>query len=724
MKNVKKPVVKGVAKTPVVMQLEALECGAACLAMVLAYYDKYLPLEKIRSDCGVSRNGSNAKNIILTAQAYGLNAAGFKTEPSILRNEGEFPCIVHWNFNHFVVCNGFKGNKVYLNDPAKGSIVISYEEFDKCFTGVCILFEPTENFKPSGKRKTTFSLVRENLKGNIAPLAFVFALTAVTTLLTVADAGFLRFFSDRLLNGHNDRYLLPFTLALGILYLANIISQILRNICSLRLRGKIAVTGSAKFMWHIFKLPMEFFSQRSFGDILLYSKINANLAANLINIVAPMLINIVMLFFYLFVMLRYSLTLTVIGIACVAVNIAVSRYIAGKRLNTTRVLMRDKGELASASLSGIEMIQAIKASGSENAYFQRWSGLQARVNNKEKDFQIQSIYYSALPQLLSQLANTAVLLIGVYLVMRGKFTLGMILVFESCLANFTSPANQTITSAQNFTQMRTDTEKINDIMNYREDPFFSIPERSETEESEKLSGNIEIKNITFGYDPHEKPLIENFSLNVKKGSRIAIVGGSGSGKSTLSRLISGLYKPSKGEILFDGKNINAIERSLFTGSVAVVNQDITLFSDTIANNIRMWDDSIEDFEVILAARDACLHDEVMKKPGGYNYRLCENGSDLSGGEKQRVEIARVLAQDPTIVILDEATGALDAITEHKVVNAIKERGLTCIIITHRLSAIRDCDQIIVLENGKIAEMGTHEELFAKKGIYTKLISNE
>ncbi|MBQ6555478.1 MAG: NHLP family bacteriocin export ABC transporter peptidase/permease/ATPase subunit [Firmicutes bacterium] len=721
-KKIKRPITNGVVKAPVIMQMEALECGAAALAMVLAYYGKWIPLEQVRLECGVSRDGSNARNIMLAARNYGLDAEGFKAEPEELRDGGQFPCIVHWEFNHFVVCCGFQGDKVYINDPARGSITLSMEEFDKAFTGVCIMFEPSESFMPEGREKSVFSFVKEHMNGTAAAISFVFLTTLIATGLNVVSAGYSRVFMDYLLPGYNDKQLLPFMLGLGALSALKVFVEIIKCICSLRLNGKMAVVGNTSYLWHVLRLPMEFFSQRSAGDILLRQKTNAEVAANMVNSVAPLLLNFGMLIFYFAIMLRYSPLLTAVGITAVFINIFVSKFVAIRRQNITRVLMRDKSKLASIGLAGMEMIETIKASGAENGWFERWSGYQASANTQSEKYENETYYWGNLPHLVTRLANSVVLILGVYLVMQNKFSLGMILVFQGFLSSFTAPANQMISVGQKFIEMRTDMERIDDVMKYP--AVIADKEESTDKELNKLSGNVEIKNITFGYSKLDEPLLKNFSLSVKQGQKIAIMGASGCGKSTVSRLISGLYKPWDGSITFDGKTFDEIDRNVFTGSVAVVDQDIILFEDTIANNIRMWDESIEDFEVILASRDAKLHDDIMQRPGGYQYKLCEGGKDLSGGQRQRLEIARVLAQEPTLVILDEATSALDAKTEHEVVNAINQRGITCIVIAHRLSAIRDCDEIIVLDNGEIKERGTHDALMKKNGYYAELVSNE
>lgn len=720
--KIKSPLTKGAAKVPVVMQMEALECGAASLTMILAYYGKWVPLEQVRADCGVSRDGSNAKNVLKAARSYGLVAKGYRYEPEDLKKNGKFPCIVHWNFNHFLVLNGFKGNKAYLNDPAKGNYSVSMETFDKSFTGICLMFEPGEDFQPGGKPKSMLAFAKKRLIGAGAAVAFVILTTLIASLIGIIQPAFSRIFLDRLLTGENPDWLYPFLGALAIMAAVQLIVAWIQAVWAVRINGKMSVTGSATFMWKVLRMPMEFFSQRMAGDIQQREGSNANIASNLVNTFAPLVLDTVMMVFYLVVMLRYSWVLTLVGIGSIFVNMIVARLISKKRVNITRVQMRDAGKLAGASVAGIEMIETIKASGAENGYFEKWAGYQASVNTQKVKFARLNQYLGLVPSFVSGLSNTAVLIIGVWLTMQGQFTVGMIMAFQGFLESFLSPAEKLISAGQTLQEMRTEMERVEDVIEYPADVEFA--DAQEDVEYDKLSGCVELKNVTFGYSRLAAPLIENFSLTLKPGSRVAFVGPSGCGKSTLSKLISGLYKPWSGEILFDGKPISALDRSVFTGSLAVVDQDIILFEDTIANNIKMWDSSIEDFEMIMAARDAKLHEDIMQREGGYQYRITEGGKDFSGGQRQRMEIARVLAQDPTIIIMDEATSALDAKTEYEVVNSIKDRGITCIVVAHRLSTVRDCDEIIVMDNGKVVERGTHEQLYALGGAYTKLVSND
>lgn len=722
-KKIKSPVTGKAAKVPVVLQLEVLECGAASLAMVMAYYNKWIPLEQVRVDCGVSRDGSNAKNILIAARSYGMTAKGYRYEPDSLKEKGKFPCIIHWNFNHFVVLDGFKKNKAVINDPARGVVEVSMEEFSKAFTGICIMLEPGEGFVADGKKKSLRSFVQKQLKGTGAAMVFAVLVSLITALLGVINPVFSRVFLDRLITGKNPAWVTPFFLFLSTFALIQIVLSGMQAIYSLKIQGKLAIKANAQYMWHVLRMPVDFFSQRMAGDIAARKSMNASIASTLINTLAPTVLNMIMMVIYLVVILRYSVTLTLIGIGGMIINIVVNQYISGKRINILRVQMRDKAKLVSTTAAGIEMIETIKASGAENGFFEKWSGYQASVNTQNVRAQKLNQYYGLIPQIISSLVNMIILAFGLYLIIREQFTVGTLFAFQAMLGSFLSPVMELASAGTTIREMRTNMERIEDVMEYPAD----VKEREERKEEisyDKLTGKVELKNVTFGYSRLAPPLIENFSMTLEVGQKVAFVGGSGCGKSTLAKLISGLYQPWSGEILFDGKPISEIDRNIFTGSLAVVDQEITLFEDTIANNIKMWDSSIEDYEMIISSRDASLHEDIMQRVGGYQYKIMEGGRDFSGGQRQRMEIARVLAQDPTIMIMDEATSALDAKTEYEVVKAIKDRGITCIVIAHRLSTIRDCDEIIVMEHGRIVERGKHEELMANHGKYEELILSE
>lgn len=720
--KIKQPLTKGVAKVPVVMQMEALECGAASLAMICAYYNKWIPLEQIRVDCGVSRDGANAKNLLVAARSYGFTAKGYRYEPDDLKKNGKFPCIIHWNFNHFVVLDGFKGKKAVINDPAKGNYTVSMETFDKSFTGICLMFEPNENFVPSGKRKSVLSFAVKRLSGAKVAVVFVVFTTLISALIGVITPAFSRIFMDRLLTHESPDWFYPFLIALSAMSALQLVISALETYYSNRINGKLATVGSSTFLWKVLHLPMEFFSQRLAGDIQGRQGSNAGIANSVVNTFAPLALNAIMMVFYLVVMIRYSWILTLVGLSSLVINAWMSSIISKKRVNITRVSMRDAGKLAGATVAGVEMIETIKASGAKNGFFERWAGYQASVNAQKIKYAKINQYLGMIPSVVSTITGIVVLTLGVWFAMEGTFTVGMIMAFQGVLSSFSAPATTFISAGQRIQEMRTQMERVEDVMEYCEDDCYKTEVKEEN--FSKLKGMIELKNVTFGYSRLSEPVIRDFSLTVKPGQRVALVGTSGCRKSTISKLVSGLYQPWSGEILYDGKHLSEIDRDVFTGSLAVVDQEIALFEGTIAENIKMWDNSIEDFEMIMAARDSQLHEEIMRRDGGYNYRIAEGGKDFSGGQRQRLEIARVLAQDPSIIILDEATSALDAKTEYDLVKAVKDRGITCIVVAHRLSTIRDCDELIVLDHGVTAERGTHEELYAKGGKYTQLVSND
>lgn len=727
-KKINKPLKDKVAKVPVIMQMEALECGAASLAMILAYYGRWIPLEQLRKECGVSRDGSNMRSMSKVAKKYNLQPKAFRISAENLQEKGTFPAIIFWQYNHFVVLDGFftKSGKKYvsLNDPGRGKVTMPFEEFQGSYSGICMMFEPSEEFEPGGAPASILEFARQRLTGTLPMFLMVMLTTLIGALTGLLLPVFSRFFVDRLLTRTGLQWSTGFFVLLGLVIFSQAASLFIKTIYMLKLQGKMAAIANTSFLWHILRLPVEFFEQRMSGDIAQRQQSNQEIANILINTFAPVVLDFAAMIFNLIIMINYSPILALVGILALIANLYIARLISDKRVDITRVQMRDTAQLKGTTLMGISMIETIKSAGAENGFFANWAGYQANANAQQVKFAKLNQTLGQLPQLLSMFTSNLIAFLGVLLVMRGEWTIGLISAFNGYLLAFQTPASSLINAGQQIQEMRTNMERVQDVFKYPVDVEYSAQEIPDDEDLYKLSGLVEIKNVTFGYNKLDDPIVKDFSMTVQPGNSVAIVGPSGCGKSTMAKLITGLYPVWNGEILFDGKPQSQINRNVFTSSVACVNQDISLFEDTITENIRMWDKSIENFEVILAARDAIIHDEIVQREGDYSGAVAEGGKNFSGGQRQRLEIAGVLAQEPTIMIMDEATSALDTKTEYDLMKNVKMRGISLIIISHRLSIIRDCDEIIVMKEGEILDRGTHSELMERCEYYSALITNE
>ena len=706
---------RSVKKVPVVVQMETVECGAACLSMILAYYGKWLSLEQLRTDCGVSRDGSNARCIVQAARRHGLDAHGYRADISHL--EHMTPAIIHWNYNHFVVFKGFDGGLAYINDPGIGSIAVSMEDFNRSYTGVAITASPTDQFKPQGHQTSILHYVRENIRGVSDAFIFTLIMGILTAFAGMLYPLFSQVFMDDIITGKNEEWTVPFFVGMGALVVFHFLLAFLDNVYGRRFSGSMSLKGNTRFLWHALNLPMEFFAQRYVGDIVQRQSLNETITTTLVRILAPYAINILLLIVYVVVMARYSFLLTLMGLMSVALNIYVVRKESELRNNLSRAMEQTEGKFYGITMSCVDNIESIKAAGAERKFFEFWAGYFARRNNQEVAFEARSFS----PYVFGHVANALVLILGAALILYGDFSIGMLMAFQGFMAEFMRPAMGLMQGSTTVIELRSQMERIDDVIAY---PTEKWSDDANEAHGAKMGGMFEMKNVTFGYSPTSEPLIKDFSMKLEPGKSVALVGTSGCGKSTIAKLVAGLYEPWSGDILFDGRKRSEISHEEYVNSVAVIDQNVVLFDDTISENLKMWDHSIEDFTMTMACIDSGIRNDIISRPRGFNTKLVKGGGNFSGGQRQRMEIATALAREPILLVMDEATSALDTMAEREVMQNIRQCGASLIVIAHRLSTVRDCDEIIVMDHGQIAERGTHDELMSRDGIYKKLMTND
>jgi NHLM bacteriocin system ABC transporter peptidase/ATP-binding protein len=704
--------------------MEAVECGAAALGIILGYYGRVVPLEELRVACGISRDGSKASNVVKAGRGYGLSARGYKKEPDELRSLKP-PFIAFWNFSHFLVIEGFGRRGVYVSDPASGRRVATYDEFDEAYTGVVLTFEPGPDFRKGGARPSLLAAMRKRLRGSEWALAFVVLASLGLVVPGIVIPIFSQIFIDQYLVQGSQSIIVPLLVGMTLTAFMRAALTWLQQHYLLGLQTKLAVGMSSSLFWHTLRLPLEFFGQRYAGEVGSRVSVNDRIAQLLSGQVATTALNTFTVLFYVIVMLQYDVLLTLIGVLLAALNIVVLRIVSRERIDTNQRLLLERGKVTGVAMGGLQSIESIKATGSESDFFVRWAGLEAKLLEAQQELGTRTQFVSAVPPMLTNLAIAAVLGVGALRVMTGDLTIGMLVAFQSLMASFMTPIGQMVSLGSTLQETRGDLNRVEDVLRYEPDP--QVPAKIATsgevppDMPAELSGYLQLRNLTFGYSRLDAPLIEGFSLTLEPGSRVALVGASGSGKSTIAKLVSGLYPPWEGEILFDGQPRANVPHDLLTSSLAMVDQDISLFEGTVKENLTLWDPTITQSSLVRAARDACIHDDVAARQGGYESKVEEDGGNFSGGQRQRLEIARALVEDPTIVIFDEATSALDPTTESEIDDNLRRRGCTCLIIAHRLSTIRDSDEIIVLDRGKVVQRGTHEQMRDVDGPYSRLI---
>ena len=716
-------------RVPTVLQMEEAECGAASLAMVLGAYGRFVPLEKLRNDCGVSRDGADAAAVLRAARSYGLDAHGYRKsaqEVAALR----LPAIAFCNGNHFLVVTRIHGDKVQLADPAIGRRTISAQEFAEAYSGIVLTFEPTGEFEPGGRRSTFGRSLWRILDGSrVGMLAAVIAGVALA-VPTILVAVFSQLFIDEVLLAESPQSVWPLLGAMAFTLALLLSLTYVQQLALVRLQIGLTVRTSSRFLWHMLRLPSEFFAQRFVGGLVTRVQLNDDIAQLLSGQLATAFIGLITLVLYAVVMAYYSIELTVIGIAIGLLNLVALQFVSRRRIDANNLLQHEQVRLDGVAFGGLGIIESIKATGAEDDYFARWAGFQTHAINASQSVGRLTAMLTVTPTTLSALSSAVILVGGALLVTEGDLTIGALVAFTTLMASFLLPISNLVALATQLQTARANLAQVQDVLDYEIDPHLegiAHPARaadangSAEEAPHKLEGFVELRDVTFGYGRHQPPLLEGFSLRVAPGQRVALVGSTGSGKSTVGRLVLGLYEPWEGQVLLDGVDRTKLPRDVITNSVSAVDQEIRLFAGTVTQNLTLWDDSVDREALERAIEDACIKQVILQRPGGLDSELAEDGRDFSGGQRQRLEIARALALEPSTLVLDEATSALDTETELAIDLNLRRRGCTCLIIAHRLSTIRDCDEIIVLDQGKVVERGTHDDLIGADGRYAELV---
>jgi NHLM bacteriocin system ABC transporter peptidase/ATP-binding protein len=713
-------------RTPTVIQMESVECGAAALAMVLGYYGRFVPLEELRAVCGVSRDGAKASSVVAAARRYGLIARGLQAETPVLR-QMPLPAIIFWAFQHFLVVESigkrWGKQRVRINDPASGPRWVDMAEFDSGFTGVVLTFEPGPDFRRGGRRtRVSQALLGRRIRtGRALPLVLLASLLLVVPgLITPAFYGF---FVDRVLPSTSPGYLAPLLLSMAAAAVATFVLTSVQLHYLLRIELRTSMVSSARFFRHLLRLPIDFYLQRQPAEVAKRVSANDTVAEILSRDLATTVVNLILVVFYAGLLVHYDLVLGLVGVGMAALNIVVLRQVARVRTDAVAALRADRGKLMAATFNTLNLIETVKATGAEPDAFARWAGFLAKVITGKQRLGTPTALLTAVPPLLAAADSGLVLLFGGLRAVDGTISIGILVAFQTLLSRMSLPVTQLTDLGERLQDITADLNRLADVEHYPVASVFAREPAPAALGTVRLEGRLEFDKVTFGYTPLGPPVISELSFSVVPGSRIAVVGGSGSGKSTVGRLTVGLFEPWSGEILLDGRPRADLPRAVVASSVAYVDQDPCLFEGTVRDNLTLWDDAVADEAVVAALRDAELFDMVTARPGGVNSRVGEGGRNFSGGQRQRLELARALVGNPSLLVLDEATSALDPETERIITDNLRRRGCASLVIAHRLSTIRDADEILVLSKGHVVERGRHRELMELDGHYAALLGS-
>ena len=711
-------------KTPTILQMEAVECGAASLAMVMAYYGLWMPLEKLRQECGVTRDGSNAKNIMKAARRLGMTASGHAASPKAVMKQ-TFPLILFWEFNHFVVLEGRDGKDIVINDPGMGRRTVTWEEFIGSFTGVYVEVRPGPEFQKAGHPYSVVGAIAKKLMEDKKTLSFVLLLGFFMILPGLAEPVFDQIFIDEIFSLKHADWINQFSLAMLAMFFFSLAMQWTRSFILTLWEKKLTLVDSSNFFWHVIRLPLNFFQQRYAADVASRVQFNEAVAQVLSNQAATAALDFLIALFYLGLLMQYSVSLTLIGMVASFVNLEVFLYMRRRLTDLSMGMRKDMGKEFGTAVNGLSMIESIKATGSEGELFGKWAGYHAKVLMSEQKIRQWQLKAKLLPNILTGINGALIITFGGFSIMEGVMTAGIFTAFQNLMGLFQQPFNKLMMLGDTLRMTETQMRQLDDVRRYEEDSLnYPSGEQKVSFTGDRLSGELELKDVSFGYSPLDPPLLEHFSMKMAPGDWVAVVGSSGSGKSTLAKIITGLYEEWSGDVLLDGVKRREVPRSVIVNSLSSVDQDIFQITGTVQENIALFDKSIKKSDILAAAQDACIHDDILQIEGGYDAMVSEGGLNFSGGQRQRLEIARALAGNPSILVLDEATSALDPLTEQTLLANLRRRGCSCFIVAHRLSTIRDADEIIVLDHGMIVERGRHHEMMQHDGPYRRLIEEQ